>query len=252
MNIPPGANRFVKQLIVPFIEKQTSYATSWNVVFAPLGMSTSEAAMGVSFDFNGKTVKAISRKVEAPKKSRPIHQLGDEFSPVKHNLLSPDDQGADLHFTNLTPELVLAYHQKKGLASYLGLLEGYQVKGMSLYQAALSLTREKMGPNKKGELPSVPSGEFCRLLRPEGQALLLVYPVTPLIDKEKVVGASGKHSWSSEPAPLDHPLIGVAMSFSASDKVIPVRYAVDDTFKAQIFGGDPDQGWDAEEDDDIG
>jgi hypothetical protein len=47
-------------------------------------------------------------------------------------------------------------------------------------------------------------------------------------------------------------LIGVAMSFSASDKVIPVRYAVDDTFKTQIFGGDPDQGWDAEEDDDIG
>jgi hypothetical protein len=252
VHIPSGASRFTKQLIVPFIEKQTSYATSWNVVFAPLGLSTSEAAMGVTFDFNGKTVKAISRKVEAPKKSRPIHQLGDEFSPVKHNLLSPDDQGADLHFTNLTPELVLAYHQKKGLASYLGLLEGYQVKGMSLYQAALSLTREKMGPNKKGELPSVPSGEFCRLLRPEGQALLLVYPVTPLIDKEKVVSANGKHSWSSEPALLDHPLIGVAISFSASDKVVPVRYAVDDVVKLQIFGPDPDQDWDDEAEDDIG
>ena len=252
VHIPSGASRFTKQLIVPFIEKQTSYATSWNVVFAPLGMSTSEAAMGVTFDFNGKTVKAISRKVEAPKKSRPIHQLGDEFSPVKHNLLSPDDQGADLHFTNLTPELVLAYHQKKGLASYLGLLEGYQVKGMSLYQAALALTREKMGPNKKGELPSVPSGEFCRLLRPEGQALLLVYPVTPLIDKEKVVSANGKHSWSSEPALLDHPLIGVAISFSASDKVVPVRYAVDDVVKLQIFGPDPDQDWDDEAEDDIG
>lgn len=252
VHIPSGASRFTKQLIVPFIEKQTSYATSWNVVFAPLGMSTSEAAMGVTFDFNGKTVKAISRKVEAPKKSRPIHQLGDEFSPVKHNLLSPDDQGADLHFTNLTPELVLAYQQKRGLASYLGLLEGYQVKGMSLYQAALSLTREKMGPNKKGELPSVPSGEFCRLLRPEGQALLLVYPVTPLIDKEKVVSANGKHSWSSEPALLDHPLIGVAISFSASDKVVPVRYAVDDVVKLQIFGPDPDQDWDDEAEDDIG
>ena len=252
VHIPSGASRFTKQLIVPFIEKQTSYATSWNVVFAPLGMSTSEAAMGVTFDFNGKTVKAISRKVEAPKKSRPIHQLGDEFSPVKHNLLSPDDQGADLHFTNLTPELVLAYQQKRGLASYLGLLEGYQVKGMSLYQAALSLTREKMGPNKKGELPSVPSGEFCRLLRPEGQALLLVYPVTPLIDKDKVVSVKGKHSWSSEPALLDHPLIGVAISFSSSDKVVPVRYAVDDVVKLQIFGPDPDQDWDDEEEDDIG
>jgi hypothetical protein len=252
MNIPPGANRFVKQLIVPFIEKQTSYATSWNVVFAPLGMSTSEAAMGVTFDFNGKPVKAISRKVEAPKKSRPVRQLGDEFSPVKHNLLSPDDQGADLHFTKLTPELVFAYREKKGLASYLGLLESYQVKGLSLYEAALALTREKMGPNKKGELPSVPSGEFCRLLRPEGQALLLVYPVTPLIDKEKVVGASGKHSWSSEPALLDRPLIGVAISFSASDKVVPVRYAVDDVVKLQIFGPDPDQDWDDEAEDDIG
>jgi hypothetical protein len=252
VHIPSGASRFTKQLIVPFIEKQTSYATSWNVVFAPLGMSTSEAAMGVTFDFNGKTVKAISRKVEAPKKSRPIHQLGDEFSPVKHNLLSPDDQGADLHFTNLTPELVLAYQQKRGLASYLGLLEGYQVKGMSLYQAALSLTRENMGPNKKGELPSVPSGEFCRLLRPEGQALLLVYPVTPLIDKDKVVSVKGKHSWSSEPALLDHPLIGVAISFSSSDKVVPVRYAVDDVVKLQIFGPDPDQDWDDEEEDDIG
>lgn len=252
MHIPPGANRFVKQLIVPFIEKQTSYATSWNVVFAPLGMSTSEAAMGVAFDFNGKPVKAISRKVEAPKKSRPVRQLGDEFSPVKHNLLSPDDQGADLHFTKLTPELVLAYHQKKGLASYLGLLESYQVKGLSLYEAALALTREKMGPNKKGELPSVPSGEFCRLLRPEGQALLLVYPVTPLVDKEKVVSANGKHSWSSEPALLDHPLIGVAISFSASDKVVPVRYAVDDVVKLQIFGPDPDQDWDDEAEDDIG
>lgn len=252
VHIPSGASRFTKQLIVPFIEKQTSYATSWNVVFAPLGMSTSEVAMGVTFDFNGKTVKAISRKVEAPKKSRPIHQLGDEFSPVKHNLLSPDDQGADLHFTKLTPELVLAYHQKKGLASYLGLLESYQVKGPSLYEAALALTREKMGPNKKGELPSVPSGEFCRLLRPEGQALLLVYPVTPLIDKEKVVSANGKHSWSSEPALLDHPLIGVAISFSASDKVVPVRYAVDDVVKLQIFGPDPDQDWDDEAEDDIG
>jgi hypothetical protein len=252
VHIPSGASRFTKQLIVPFIEKQTSYATSWNVVFAPLGMSTSEAALGVTFDFNGKKVKAISRKVEAPKKSRPIHQLGDEFSPVKHNLLSPDDQGADLHFTNLTPELVLAYRQKRGLASYLGLLEGYQVKGMSLYEAALALTREKMGPNKRGELPSVPSGEFCRLLRPEGQALLLVYPVTPLIDKDKVVSAKGKHSWSSEPAPLDHPLIGVAISFSASDKVVPVRYAVDDVVKLQIFGPDPDQDWDDEEEDDIG
>jgi hypothetical protein len=252
MHIPPGANRFVKQLIVPFIEKQISYATRWNVVFAPLGMSTSEAAMGVTFDFNGKPVKAISRKVEAPKKSRPVRQLGDEFSPVKHNLLSPDDQGADLHFTKLTPELVLAYHQKKGLASYLGLLESYQVKGLSLYEAALALTREKMGPNKKGELPSVPSGEFCRLLRPEGQALLLVYPVTPLIDKEKVVSANGKHSWSSELALLDHPLIGVAISFSASDKVVPVRYAVDDVVKLQIFGPDPDQDWDDEAEDDIG
>jgi len=252
MNIPPGANRFVKQLIVPFIDKQTSYATSWNVVFAPLGMSTSEAAMGVTFDFNGKPVKAISRKVEAPKKSRPVRHLDDEFSPVKHNLLSPDDQGADLHFTKLTPELVFAYREKKGLASYLGLLESYQVKGLSLYEAALALTREKMGPNKKGELPSVPSGEFCRLLRPEGQALLLVYPVTPLIDKEKVVGASGKHSWSSEPALLDRPLIGVAISFSASDKVVPVRYAVDDVVKLQIFGPDPDQDWDDEAEDDIG
>ena len=79
-----------------------------------------------------------------------------------------------------------------------------------------------------------------------------MYPVTPLIDKDKVISAKGKHSWSSEPAPLDHPLIGVAMSFSASDKVIPRRFAVDDTLKTQIFGGDPDQGWDAEEDDDIG
>ena len=252
MHIPPGANRFVKQLIVSFIEKQSSFATSWNVVFAPLGMSTSEAALGVTFDFNGKKVKAISRKVEAPKKSRPIRELVGDYSPVKHNLLSPDDQGADLHFSNLSPDLIQAYYGKSGLASYMGLIEDYEKKGMSLYRAALELTRVKMGPNKKGELPTVPSGEFCRLLRPEGQALLLVYPVTPLLDKDKVVSAKGKHSFSSEPAPLDHPLIGVAMSFSASDKVIPVRYAVDDTFKTQIFGGDPDQGWDAEEDDDIG
>jgi len=104
-----------------------------------------------------------------------------------------------------------------------------------------------VGKNKKGEEPTVPSGEFCRLLRPEGQALLLVYPVTPLLDKDPViknVNGVEKKVYPSEPASLEHPLIGLALSFSASDRVQSVQYAVDDTVKRMIFGEDPDAGWD--------
>ena len=254
MHIPPGANRFVKQLVVAFISQQREYAASWNVVFAPLGASTSDSAMGAQFQFNGKNVRAISRKVEAPKKIRPIRQLGSDYSPVKHNLLSPDDQGADLHFTKLTSQLVEQFHLKSGLSACMESLEAWAGEGISLYEAALRLTKERVGKNKKGEEPTVPSGEFCRLLRPEGQALLLVYPVTPLLDKDPViknVNGVEKKVYPSEPASLGHPLIGLALSFSASDRVRAVQYAVDDTVKRMIFGDDPDAGWDDEAEEKI-
>lgn len=244
MHIPPGANRFIKQLIVKFVENQTSFANSWNVVFAPLASNASDAAQGMVFDFNGNKVRAISRKVES--RNRPVRHLAGEYSPVKHNLLSPDDQGADLHFTKLSAALVDAYREKAGLRKHMKALEGCVTRGLTLYEAALALTRADAAEAKKTEVPSVPSGEFCRLLRPEGQALLLVYPVTPLLDKEETVTSTNRTVWTSEPAMLDYPLIGIAISFSASDKVKPVRYALDDNARREVFGEDPDLGWEQE------
>ena len=252
MHIPPGANRFVKQLIVAFISKQTSYAAKWNVVFAPLESKPSDSAMGLKFRFNGYDVKAISRKVEAPR--RPVKQLGSDYSPVKHNLLSPDDQGADLHLTNLTPNLVEKYYTKSGLSKCMGLIEAWANEGITLYEAALRLTQDRATKSKKGIVPSVPSGEFCRLLRPEGEALLLVYPVTPLLDKDpitKVVNGKNKTVYPSEPASLAYPLIGLALSFSSSDAVEPVQYAVDENLKRMIFGDDPDADWESEPDETL-
>ena len=248
VNIPSGSSRFVKTLLTSFINKQVSYAKNWNVVFAPLAASSSPAAKGVNFDFNGQTLKAVGRKVEALGSPRPISDLGIEFTPVRYNLLDPSDQSADLHFIKLDEALINEYSDKNGLDEYIDNIRGYLTENLNLYQVALRLTQLK-GPNKKGQMPATPSGELCRLLRPEGQALLLIYPVTPLLDDSTKynLNSSGKKIYETVASNLTKPLIGLALSFSASDKVVPVEYMIDEELQRRIFGEDLDADWASEE-----
>jgi len=78
---------------------------------------------------------------------------------------------------------------------------------------------------------------------------LLIYPVTPLLDDSTKynLNSSGKKIYETIVSNLKKPLIGLALSFSASDKVVPVKYIIDEELQRRIFGEDLDADWASEE-----
>lgn len=243
LDIPSGTNRFIKDLIVRFISTQSEYAQKWNVMVASLPLAS--RSPGVTFAMNGKQYKSVSRKT-GTSAVRPLRSLPPEYSPTKHNLISPEDQGVDLHFTKLTEDVLDDLLQKDDLFAYEEQLESMLERDMTLYQVALELTRLDADEDQK--TPDVPRGDLCRLLRPDSEALLIIYPITPLLDGEELPCASNeKQAYQSVPAALDKPLIGLAISFPSTDKVSSVKYAVDEYLNKQLTGSNSDEGWEDEE-----
>lgn len=243
LDIPSGANRFIKDLIVRFISTQSEYAQKWSIMFASLPVTSK--GPGVVFSMNGKEYKSVSRKT-GTSAVRPLRSLPPEYSPAKHNLISPEDQGADLHFTKLTERVMSDLMEKADLFEYQEQLESMLDRDMTLHQVALELTRLEADEGQK--TPDVPRGDLCRLLRPDSEALLIIYPITPLLDGEELPRvADEKQRWQSVPAALDKPLIGLAISFPSSDKVSRVQYAVDEYLSRQLTGSNSDEGWEDEE-----
>lgn len=221
LSIPYGTNLFTKQAFLSFLDRQqvtnSGYAEKWTIVCAS---NDPQKVSSHRFELSGHAVAPLRRQVEDDDFQQP------EFSPNKHNLLNPGDQSIDINLDEITPDVALSLKAKKGLDDYHELID--ENVGRTRGELALALTIKKA---KEGEeKPSRANGADCRLVRAENEALLIIYPFIPTIKKED--------------QPVTNPVVGLAVSFAASDNVAAVEYVTNSVFEREILGAaDIDEGY---------
>ncbi len=225
LQLPSGANVFAKQPFLDFLNAQDEYAKSWTVSVA--GM-VEERGKGVAYQLLGKQRHALIRSVERAEdeKTKPFLESlpSPVFSPRKHNLLDPKDQGIDLRSIILDEDLADELLEKSELQDLEPVI--VDLIGKNLYDVAFELTmrtrirREGLPPFTR------PNGEDFRLVRPDKKALLLIYPFTPVL---------GEDNAGRRVANLSLPVIGIAASFASSEKVNLLEYQVNQVFQ-KLFG----------------
>jgi hypothetical protein len=222
LSIPYGTNLFTKQAFISFLDKQhianSGYADKWTIVCA--SNDPDKAAEAHQFTLAGQPVAPLRRQIEDDQFDIP------EFSPNKHNLLNPGDQAIDINLDEITPEVAVKLKEKKGLDAHHDLVDSFVGKSRGELAYALTLKKVKEGDEK----PARANGSDCRLVRSENEALLIIYPFVPTIDKvdQKV----------------PKPVVGIAVSFAASDNVAAVEYVTNSVFERDMLGiADIDDGY---------
>jgi len=200
-------------------------AKSWTVSVA--GM-VEERGKGVAYQLLGKQRHALIRSVERAEdeKTKPFLESlpSPVFSPRKHNLLDPKDQGIDLRSIILDEDLADELLEKSELQDLEPVI--VDLIGKNLYDVAFELTK-RTRIRREGLPPFTrPNGEDFRLVRPDKKALLLIYPFTPVLGEDDAV---------RRVANLSLPVIGIAASFASSEKVNLLEYQVNQVFQ-KLFG----------------
>ena len=85
-----------------------------------------------------------------------------------------------------------------------------------------------MRPPEKGETTR-PYGRVLRVLRPRSRGLLLLYPLAQI---ERIAGREGRADQATGLDPAGDPILGVALSFPASETVLGVEYRVNRVWDA--------------------
>jgi len=222
LSIPYRTNHFTKQAILSFLDKQrtenTRYAEKWTVVCA--STDPRRAPEAHKFVAAGNAMAPLRRRIDGDTFNP------EDFSPNKHNIINPGDHSFDIDLDVITPDVALSLKGKKGLDAHHDLIDEHV--GRTRGDLALALTRSRF---KEGEkLPERANGSDCRLVRAEDEALLVIYPFIPT-DGEKDLDV---------PAPV----VGLAISFAASDNVAAVEYVTNAIFEREMLGmADIDEGY---------
>lgn len=228
LSIPYRTNHFTKQAILSFLDKQraanTRYAEKWTVVCA--STDPHRAPEAHQFVVAGNPMAPLRRRIDGDTFNP------EDFSPNKHNIINPGDHSFDIDLDVITPDVALSLKSKKGLDAYHDLIDKHV--GMTRGALALALTHSRF---KEGEkLPQRANGSDCRLVRAENEALLVIYPFIPTYDEKDL----------DVPAPV----VGLAISFAASDNVEAVEYVTNAIFEREMLGiADIDEGY--YEDDEV-
>jgi hypothetical protein len=222
LSIPYRTNHFTKQAILSFLDKQrldnTGYAEKWTIVCA--STDPRRAPEAYQFLAAGTSMAPLRRRIDGDTFNP------EDFSPNKHNIINPGDHSFDIDLDVITPEVALSLKGKKGLDAHHELIDKHV--GLTRGDLALALTHSRC---KKGEkLPQRANGSDCRLVRAENEALLVIYPFIPTDgDKDLDVPA---------------PVVGLAISFAASDNVASVEYVTNAIFEREMLGiADIDEGY---------
>jgi hypothetical protein len=222
LSIPYRTNHFTKQAILSFLDKQrtddSGYAEKWTVVCA--STDPKRAPEAHKFAAAGNPMAPLRRRIDGDTFNP------EDFSPNKHNIINPGDHSFDIDLDVITPEVALSLKGKKGLDAHHDLIDKHM--GLTRGDLALALTHSRF---KKGEkLPERANGSDCRLVRAENEALLVIYPFIPTDgDKDLDVPA---------------PVVGLAISFAASDNVASVEYVTNAIFEREMLGiTDIDEGY---------
>lgn len=222
LSIPYRTNHFTKQAILSFLDKQkaerTRYAEKWTVVCA--STDPRQAPEAHKFEAAGQTMAPLRRRIDGNNFN------AEDFSPNKHNIINPGDHSFDIDLDVITPEVAESLKGKKGLDDHHDLIDA--LVGKTRGDLALALTHSRF---KEGEkLPDRANGSDCRLVRAENEALLVIYPFIPTDGKKDYV--------------VDAPVVGMAISFAASDNVAAVEYVTNAVFEREMLGvADIDEGY---------
>jgi hypothetical protein len=222
LSIPYRTNHFTKQAILSFLDKQkaenTGYAEKWTVVCA--STDPRRAPEAHKFVAAGNPMAPLRRRIDGDTFNP------EDFSPNKHNIINPGDHSFDIDLDIITPEVALSLKSKKGLDAHHDLIDKHV--GLTRGDLALALTHSRFKDGEK--LPERANGSDCRLVRAENEALLVIYPFIPTDGQNDL----------DVPAPV----VGVAISFAASDNVAAVEYVTNAIFEREMLGiADIDEGY---------
>jgi len=222
LSIPYRTNHFTKQAILSFLDKQridnTGYAEKWTIVYA--STDPRRAPEAHKFVVAGNSMAPLRRRIDGDTFNP------EDFSPNKHNIINPGDHSIDIDLDVITPEVALSLKGKKGLDAHHDLIDKHV--GRTRGDLALALTHSRFEEGEK--LPERANGSDCRLVRAENEALLVIYPFIPT-DGQKDLDV---------PAPV----VGLAISFAASDNVASVEYVTNAIFEREMLGiADIDEGY---------
>ena len=211
--------------LAAFIRKQNQQGdlAHWTVVL----LSNSLAKDSERRNFAGHRIGLLCRN--------PASQTASDYALKKANILSPRDEALDLSEFTLTFDLASALVSKPGLSNEerVWLLDQGSVSPpRSLPEVALALARRRAPKESStvnpAPVPDFPSGSVIRELRPKTHGLLLLYPLVqpnevPEVKKNGVVVAP-RESINLDPAGV--PVIGLALSFPASESAARIEYHV--------------------------
>lgn len=222
LSIPYRTNDFTKQAVLSFLNKQrsanTKYAEKWTVVCA--STDPRSAPETHKFVAAGNPMAPLRRRIDGATFNP------EDFSPNKHNIINPGDHSIDIDLDVITPDVALSLKGKKGLDAYHDLIDEHVGKTRGELAKALTLSRIKEGDKR----PARANGSDCRLVRAEDEALLVIYPFIPTDGKKDI----------DVPAPV----VGLAISFAASDNVAAVEYVTNAIFEREMLGvADIDEGY---------
>lgn len=230
LRFPPESARAGGSELVQFIRKQADKAdkelTHWTVVLVGSGSASAEDRRKIA----GRDTGLVSRTAE--------DQTDAAWLARKANIQNPADEAWDFRGVPFDAAWLAAVAGKPDLADDRDWLAG--LVGEDAEKVALSLTKRwqenapgrpaKLRSPEKGETTR-PYGRVLRVLRPRSRGLLLIYPLVPPEE------AGVRESMPVRKTGLNRrgdPVVGVALSFPASETVLGVEYRVNRVWDAMI------------------
>ena len=230
LRFPPESARAGGSELVQFIRKQADKAdkelTDWTVVLVGSSSASAEDRRKIA----GRNTGLVSRMAE--------DQTDTTWLARKANIQNPADEAWDFRKVPFDASWFAAVASKPDLVDDRDWLAGFL--GEDAEKVALSLTKRWQGssPGRPAKLRSPekgettrPYGRVLRVLRPRSHGLLIIYPLVP--PEEAGVG----ENMPVRKTGLDRhgdPVIGVALSFPASETVLGVEYRVNRVWDAMI------------------
>jgi hypothetical protein len=133
----------------------------------------------------------------------------------------------DVDLDQITSQIAAKLKAKKGLKEHQDLIDS--CIGKTLGDLAFELTKAGLKTGEKA--PDRANGSDCRLVRSENEALLIIYPFIPTIEKQSDLD-------------VPKPVICLAISFAASENASAVEFITNKVFEKTFQGSvDPDLGF---------